>query len=234
MKAEKIEKVKKIINEFPIPRKWPISFVFGLTAIVFFWSFAFISMAFFPGTYNPFVNWMSNLGNTELNPEGAIFFNIGIIVAGASLFPFFIGLYEWYIGGKRNKRLTMLTQLAGFYCSFAMIMCGVYPENYFLIHIFWAMSLFIISVFTFLFPSIALYKYKFTRNVAKFGFSAAAINLILWIFIVPIMEWATILLSFLFIGVIVYSMKKRIERLRFVRKQGIIIPSKKKRRKKKN
>ena len=88
------------------------------------------------------------------------------------------------------------------------------------------------SVFTFVFPSIALYKYKFTRNVAKFGFSAAAVNLVLWMFIIPIMEWATILLSFLFIGVIVHSMKIRIERLRMVRKQGVIIPSRRKKKKK--
>ncbi|MFX0073050.1 MAG: hypothetical protein ACFFAO_18385 [Candidatus Hermodarchaeota archaeon] len=233
MKPENKEKVKKIVNHFPIPRKWPISFVFGIVAIVIFWTFAFISMAHYPGVYNPFMNWMSDLGNVELNPEGAIYFNIGIMATGVSLVPFFIGLYEWYIGGKRNKRLTMMTQIAGFYCSFAMVMCGIYPENYFLIHIFWAMSLFIMTMFTFIFPSIALYKYKFTRNVAKFGFSAAAINLILWIFIIPIMEWATILLSFFFIGVIVYSMKIRIERLRLVRKQGVILPSKKKRKKKK-
>ncbi|TFG26493.1 MAG: hypothetical protein EU532_09675 [Promethearchaeota archaeon] len=239
MESEKIkkvmesEKIKKIVESFPIPRKWPISVVSGLFAIITFWSFAFISMAHFPGVYNPFVNWMSNLGNSKLNPEGAIYFNIGIIIAGIALFPFFIGLYEWYIGGPRNKRLTILTQLAGFYCAFAMIMCGIYPENYFLIHIFWSMSLFIMSVFTFLFPSIALYKYKFTRSVAIFGFSAAAVNLVLWIFIIPIMEWVTILLSFLFIGVIVHSMKKRIERLRMVRKQGVVIPSKKKRKKKK-
>jgi hypothetical protein len=67
--------------------------------------------------------------------------------------------------------------------------------------------------------------------VAKFGFSAAAINLVLWIFIIPIMEWVTILLSFLFIGVIVHSMKKRIERLRIVRKQGVVIPSRKRKKK---
>ena len=221
----------KAIESFPIPRKWPISVVSGMIAIITFWTFAFIAMAFFPGTYNPFINWMSNLGNYNLNPEGAIYFNIGIIAAGIALFPFFFGLYEWYIGGPRNKRLTILTQLSGFYCAFAMIMCGVFPENNFLVHIFWSMSLFIVSVFTFLFPSLALYKYKFTRTVAKFGFSAAAINLVLWIFIIPIMEWVTILLSFLFIGVIVHSMKKRIERLRIVRKQGVVIPSRKRKKK---
>ena len=61
MKSEKVkkvidsEKIKKAIDKFPIPRKWPISVVSGIFAITIFWSFAFISMSFFPGTYNPFV-----------------------------------------------------------------------------------------------------------------------------------------------------------------------------------
>ena len=47
------------------------------------------------------------------------------------------------------------------------------------------------------------------------------------------MEWATITLSFTFIVVIVTSMQKRIDKLRFVRKQHIEIPSKRARKKKK-
>ncbi len=230
MKTDKLAKAVKLL---PIPSKYPISVVSGVAAILIFWSFTLISLAYFPGGYNPFVNWMSDLGSSKLNPRGAIFFNVGCIISGIILFPFFIGLYEWYIGGRKNKRLTIMTQLSGFYCAFAMIMIGIFPKDFLIIHIIWAVSLFTVSVLTFIFPSVALYKYKFTRNVAKFGFFAAAINVVLWIFIVPIIEWATILLSFLFIGVIVYSMQKRIEKLRLVRKQGVVLPSKKKKKRKK-
>lgn len=217
-------RVVKAVKALPIPRKWPISVVSGIFVIVIFWTFVFISMVHYPTTYNPFNNWMSNLGNSKLNPDGAIFFNLGCIICGIAMFPFFIGLYEWYIGGKRNRNLTIGTQISGFYCAFAMIMLGVFPEDYLVIHIFWAISLFATSFFTFVFPSIALYRYKFTRNVAIFGYSAAAVNFVLWIFIFPIMEWVTISLSFLFIGVIIQSMQKRIDRLRFVRKQHIELP----------
>ncbi|MFX0189001.1 MAG: DUF998 domain-containing protein [Candidatus Hodarchaeota archaeon] len=230
MKSIKVEKVANIVKTLPIPRKWPISVVSGIFVIVVFWGFTLTSMAFFPNIYNPLVNWMSDLGSHSKNPKGHIYFNIGCIISGIAMFPFFLGLYEWYIGGRRNKILTMLTQVAGFYTALAMIMVGLFPEDTMEIHIFWSMSLFTISVLTFIFPSIALYKYKFTRNIAIFGFIATTINLILWMLIIPIMEWITIIFSFFFIGIIITSMQRRIERLRLVREQKVVIPSKRKKK----
>ena len=226
--SEKIKKVVEVVKELPVPKKYPISVVSGISVILTFWIFVFVSIIYFQGFYNPYMNWMSDLGNSEKNPEGALFFNIGCIISGIVMFAFFIGLYEWYIGGKRNRNLTILTQIAGFYVAFALIMIGVFPIDYPLIHGIWAVSLFIASGFTFIFPAIALYKYKFTRNIAKFGLFGTGVNAILWIFFYPIMEWVTILLSFVYIGIIIYSMQKRIEKLRFVRHQHIEIHSKKK------
>ena len=232
MKAEKVDKVVKTLKSLPIPRKWPISVISGILVITVFWSFTIISILFFPTTYNPFVNWISDLGSHSKNPNGSVFFNIGCIISGIAMFPFFAGLYEWYIGGRRNKILTILTQIAGFYTALAMIMIGVFPDDYLEIHIFWSMSLFIISVLTFFLPSYALYKFKFTRNIAIFGFIATIINLILWFCIIPLMEWITIIFSFCFIGIIITSMQRRIERLRFVREQKVVIPSKRKKKRK--
>jgi len=230
--SETVDKVVEVAKEFPIPRKYPISVVSGVFILVVFWGLTFTAIFHFP-FYNPLVNWMSDLGSSKLNPKGAIFFNIGCIITGIAFFPFFLGLYEWYIGGKRNRRLTILTQISGFYCGFSMIMIGIFPEDYLVVHIFWAINLFTVSVLTFIFPSIALYRFKITRSVAKFGFISAVINFILWLFIIPIMEWATIILSFTFIMVIIISMQRRIDKLRFVRKQHIEIPKKRKKSKKK-
>ena len=232
MKSLKVDKVVNTLKSLPIPRKWPISVVSGIFAIIVFWSFVIISILFFPMTYNPFINWMSDLGSQSKNPKGSVFFNIGCIITGSAMFPFFFGLYEWWIGGRKNKILTMLTQVAGFYTALAMIMIGVFPSDYSEIHIFWSMSLFTISVLTFFLPSYALYKFKFTRNIAIFGFIATIINLILWFCIIPAMEWITIIFSFCFIGMIITSMQRRIERLRFVREQKVVIPSKRKKKRK--
>lgn len=230
--SDKVKKIVGVVVELPVPKKYPLSVVSGLFVILTFWTSVFISMILFIGTYNPYMNWMSDLGNVNQNPEGAFFFNTGCIVSGIIMFVFFIGLYEWYIGGTKNKRWTILTQIAGFYVSFSMIMIGVFPINYPIMHGIFAASLFFASAFTFILPAIALYKFKFTRKIAKFGFIAGAINLVLWVLFFPIIEWATILLSFVYIAIIMYSMQKRIEKLRFVRKQNIeILPKRKKRKK---
>jgi len=230
--SEKIDKVVDTLKSLPIPRKWPISVVSGIFVITVFWTCTILSIILFPTTYNPFVNWVSDLGSHSKNPKGSVFFNSGCIISGIAMFPFFGGLYEWWIGGRRNKILTILTQVAGFYTALAMIMVGIFPDDYLEIHIFWSMSLFTISVLTFFLPSYALYKFKFTRNIAIFGFIATIVNLILWFCIIPLMEWITLIFSFSFIGMIITSMQRRIERLRFVREQKIVIPSKRKKKRK--
>ena len=168
----KREKVVKVIKKLPIPRRWPISVVSGIALIVIFWAFTLTSMSLYPQLYNPMTNWMSDLGSSKLNPEGAIIYNMGCIITGIVMFFFFIGLYEWYIGGKRNRNLTIMTQISGFYCAFAMIMLGIFPEDYFEIHIFWAISLFITTVFT---PSFLIYSSPFPINSAEY-FLTKAIN----------------------------------------------------------
>ena len=92
MKSVKVDKVINIVKTLPIPRKWPISVVSGIFVIVVFWGFTFTSMVFFPRIYNPLVNWMSDLGSYSKNPNGHIYFNIGCIISGIAMFPFFLGL----------------------------------------------------------------------------------------------------------------------------------------------
>ncbi|MBD3341606.1 MAG: DUF998 domain-containing protein [Candidatus Lokiarchaeota archaeon] len=197
--------------------KYPVSVISGLLFMVIFWTFTGIAIYYYPGNYNPLTNWMSDLGHMELNPKGHIYFNIGCIISGILLVPFFIGLYEWYIGERRNVILTIMTQIAGVYSGFAMVMIGVFPEHYWEIHIFWAIMLFTTTILTFILPSLALYKYKFTRNIAIYGFAATVVNLVLWLFIYPVLEWTTIIASFGFIGLIIHSMYKRIDKLRAIR-----------------
>ncbi len=222
---------KTFYEKFPIPRRWPISLVFGALVISIYWIFIFISMAHFEGIYNPFINWMSDLGNSSMNPDGAIFFNLGCIIAGILLFPFFLGLYEWYIGSKRNKKLTVATQIAGFFSAFCLIMIGVFSEDTFILHIIWASTLFSVNNLTLILPAIALYQFNFTRNIAKFAIIATIINIFYLVTVWPIIEWATIAFSFGFIAVLIHNMRKRLDKFRFARKSGIEILTKKQREK---
>jgi len=199
-------------------KKYPLSFIAGVFAIGVFWIFTLISWAFFPGEYNPYDNWVSNLGNQALNPEGAIFFNIGCIITGILFFPFFFGLFEFYIGDSKNKILTVLTQIAGFVSAFSMIMIGIYPENNVEMHTFWTVIFFASTIPILFLPSIALYKYSFTRKLAKYGFAATALNLLLCLLFLPILEWLTIIVAFGFIGLMVMNLNNRIDKYRFIRK----------------
>jgi len=219
---EEVGKVADTIKELPIPKRNPISVVAGLASVIVYWTFILFSFALYPGVFNPFTRMMSDLGSFNQNPGGAYFFSIGCILTGVAFFPFFIGLYEWYIGGLRNKILTVLTQISGIFCAVCLIMIGLIPIDNFDAHTFWAVLFFTASVFTTLFPSIALYKYKFTRNTAKFGFFASAVNIIFRFFLlIPIFEWLTILLSFSYIILIILSMQRRIKKFRTVRKAKI-------------
>lgn len=219
-----IEDAKDFVKEQPIPKRIPISVVSGIASAILYWSFVLFSFALYPGGFNPLINWMSDLGNITNNPQGAYFFNLGCMLAGISLFFFFVGLYEWYIGGKRNKIFTILTQCSGFVSAFSLFMIGLSPINYFQSHMFWAATFFTSSAFTTLFPSIALYKFKFTRNTAKFGFFVSAVNIIFRFFVtIPIFEWISVFLSFCFVLVIIFSMQKRVKRFRAVRKAEIVV-----------
>jgi len=199
-------------------KRYPLSFIAGVFAIGVFWVFTLIALSFFPGNYNPYDNWVSNLGNQILNPEGAIFFNIGCIITGILFFPFFVGLFEFYIGDSKNKILTVATQIAGFISAFSMIMIGVYPENNVEMHAFWTVIFFGSTIPILFLPSMALYKYSFTRKLAKYGFVATALNILLCILFFPILEWLTIIVAFGFIGLMIMNLNNRIDKYRFIRK----------------
>ena len=231
--SETQERVKSIFTEFPIPKKIPLSVFFGVLVVVIFWTFAIISITQYEGIYNPFIHYMSHLGNSVLNPKGAIFFNLGCIISGSLLFPFFIGLYEWYIGGNRNKKLTQGTQIAGFFSAFGMIMIGVFTEDTIVLHVIFAVFLFFVNIFTLLLPALALYQFSFTKKIAKFAYIAVGINITLMFVFIPIIEWVTISISFSFILLLIQNMNKRIDKYRFIRKSGIELPPTKRQRMKK-
>ena len=110
--------------------KWPISIIAGIFVIVFYCTFTFISLALFPPPYSPIDNWLSDLGNSSYSPNGAIFYNIGCILTGSALCPFYIGLYKWYMDKTWHKLLIIITQIVGVASGFALIMIGVFSEDF--------------------------------------------------------------------------------------------------------
>ena len=63
------------------PLKVPISSLAAPAGIIIFCTFLALSVARYPGGFSPLDDWISDLGNTNLNPEGAGIFNTGCMIS---------------------------------------------------------------------------------------------------------------------------------------------------------
>lgn len=140
-----------------------ISALLSVLAYVIFTSLAYIKD---PMEISPLRNWLSDLGNELSNPQGAIFYKVGVIVSAlliASWFTF--GLSEWRLRGKMiQSRLLFIAQVSGVITAFALMMSALYPINHFKIHAFWSDLNLIMFGISFAFSVAALrYHPKFPK-----------------------------------------------------------------------
>jgi hypothetical membrane protein len=190
--------------------KWPISVIAGILVITFYCTFTFVSVALFPPPFNPIKNWLSDLGNSRYSPNGAIFYNIGCILTGLALLPFYIGLYKWYIDNIGHKILMITTQIVGCCSGFALIMIGVFSEDFLVEHIFWSDIFFKLNLLVLILASISLFFHPDAiKIIIIYGFLVAVINLLFVFFIgTPIIEWFTVFTALGFAGLILYNTYK--------------------------
>lgn len=190
--------------------RWPISSVAGIMAIIFYLVFTLTSFLHYPTVYSPFTNWLSDLGNSQLNPSGAIFYNVGVILTGITILPFYIGLYKWNTGEKRMKILLTIAQLAGISSALSLIMVGVFPEDYPEAHWFWSTILFVSFAFFLTFSAGSLVKHPaFIKPIAYYGFTAAVINFMSEVIynLVFVGEWISVSMFIIYVVLLVYNFK---------------------------
>jgi hypothetical protein len=102
----------------------------GLAAVALYLVAAVAARLFYPTTFGPLANWLSDLGNNELNPAGALFYRLGGILGGSGLLVFFPTLDGHGWGGRRAARvLSVLVRVFGAMASVAFIMTGVFSED---------------------------------------------------------------------------------------------------------
>jgi len=190
--------------------KWPVLSVAGILVIVFYCAFTFTSIALFPGPFSPVNNWLSDLGNSSYSPRGAIFYNVGCILTGLALFPFFAGFYKWYTDEKWRKSLMMITQAVGFIAAFALIMIGVFSEDYGAAHLFWSQVFFILNLMVLILANASLMTHrKFIRPVGYYGFAVAVVNLLfVALSNTPILEWFTVFTALGYVEFLAYNTSK--------------------------
>jgi hypothetical membrane protein len=182
----------------------------GILVILFYCIFTFISIALFPPPFSPIDNYLSDLGNSTYSPNGAIFYNVGCILTGSALFPFFIGLFKWYRKEIWHKILIIATQIIGCYSGFALIMIGVFSEDFLAEHIYWSNVFFFLNLMVLILASIFLsLNPKFIKVIGLYGIIVAIINL-LFVFVIgtPILEWFTVFTALGFVALILYNTSK--------------------------
>jgi hypothetical membrane protein len=193
------------------PSKWPISCTAGIAVIVLYCAFTFTSLAIYPTPYSPVDNWLSDLGNSTGNPSGAILYNIGCVLTGIALFPFFGGLYKWYTNERTRKIVIMIAQAIGFLAAFSLIMIGVFSEDYGDIHVLWSNIFFMLNLIVLILVSLALYTHpSYIKAISYYGFIVAIINFLFsLVYNNPILEWFTVFTALGFVGLLVYNMFKK-------------------------
>ena len=192
--------------------KWQISSILGVFVIVLYCVFTFSSRALYPTTYSPVTNWLSNLGNSSYNPKGAILYNLGCILTGIALFPFFIGLYKWYSEERRFRTRLLAVQTIGCLAAFSLIMIGVFSENAGWLHDMWSDVFFVLNLIVLVLIGAFLFPHpRYIKAISYYAFVVAAINLAFLVLpSTPLLEWFTVFTALGYVGLLSYNMIEKL------------------------
>ncbi|MGY5858025.1 MAG: DUF998 domain-containing protein [Candidatus Thorarchaeota archaeon] len=185
-------------------RKWPITTLSGLLVILIYCIFTAVSWILYPAPYGPVTHYLSRLGNFDYSPTGAYFYNLGCILTGLVLVPFFVSLRVWYAEPKFQRFLLFIGQLFGVLSSFALILIGVFSEDQGTPHMTASSTFFVLNFIVLILISLALlWHTKFFKSIALYGIAICLLSLGLEISIGgPITEWFTVFGSLVFVGLI--------------------------------
>ena len=78
---------------------------------------------------NPIENWLSDYGNSFVNPDGAVLYNTGCVITALLLAVFYIGMYRWYEWGRTARKFNIsfaIAQIGGLIGSVFLILTTVF------------------------------------------------------------------------------------------------------------
>ena len=164
--------------------------VFGLVSVIIILIGDIIAFSYFPG-YSIFNNMVSELG---VGP-GGIFFNIGIILSGIIIIPYYIDLAKSFIGNKVKNSLRKLAMFSAIISCITYTLLGFFPTIesdpiiYYTHGTLAAIS--IASGFAYLtsFSLLMLKADNFKTAQACHGFTVAGIYAVFLLTWIPIVEW---------------------------------------------
>ena len=189
------------------------SSVFMVVSYLLLTFLAFINLH---ASYTPLKNWLSDLGNYQFNPKGAIFYNAGIILTGILLIIFFISLVEWKMAeNKKQNIMLFLTQFFGCAGAIAAIMSAIFPIMVEGTHSFWSALLYIFLGTAFAFSVAAMRYYSYYPKWLLILGGLIAVEDMVWGMVLNtyLMEWITVALFLSYVSLLgsVTSRKARLE-----------------------
>lgn len=195
-------------------KKMPLISVGGFLVIAIYLICLLVSSMFYSGPYSPFDNWLSDLGNSTYNPTGYFYYNIGCILTGVALFISVLGLARWKTGNRKRDKLIMLSQYCGYFMAFALIMVGVFSEDYGTIHVMWSTVFFVLLFIFMTLTNIALKNHAgYMTGIWHYSIVAILLDLI-FVFtvfrglLIPILEWLAVFGGLVWLGLIGYNTLK--------------------------
>ena len=154
--------------------------------------------------YSPLKNWLSDLGNKVLNPNGAIIYNTGIVLTAACLLLFFLGFSALKNSKNRIQNLMIiLTQSCGILGCVSMALSAFYSIDTPAPHSLFS-AIMRISIGTAFAFSVAALRYnpKVPKWLLILGVLTTLTNLLVSVLFnsIQVLEWPTI---FLFLAYVV-------------------------------
>jgi hypothetical protein len=190
-----------------LKKKYPLTTIAGVASIAVCVTLAAAAYAFYPWTFSPMTNWISDLGNTWLNPDGSIVFRLDMILVGLGLSAFFLGLRVLTHGQRIWTRLLVrLAQVGGLVSSLALVMTGVFSENDASAHALWASIMFIaLSVTVMLLGWGVFFHPRVPTVISYYAFIVCAADVISVATRSHWLEWVAVPLLLVFVAQISYG-----------------------------
>ncbi|MHB8071359.1 MAG: hypothetical protein ACYDHF_05350 [Candidatus Cryosericum sp.] len=192
----------------------PVTSVSGIVVLVLYIGLTVVARWFYASSFGPGANWLSDLGNRNLNPDGAIYYRLAAMLGGIVLALFFIGLMDWYRGGRSKPRIFMtIAQVFGVLTSFAFAMTGYFSEDNLAPHSFWSIANYILFGTAAFFVGFALLYYKkVPKSFSVYCFLLAIVDIVSGVFGKTYwLEWLVVLMLLLFVASVSYLTFRRMK-----------------------
>jgi hypothetical membrane protein len=189
------------------PHKWPLTTLSGILVILLYCAFTFISWAFYPEPFSPWANYLSRLGNFDHSPFGAYFYNLGCMLTGVALVPFFLGLSKWHSERRLSKILLISGQILGILSAIALIMIGIFSEDQGSSHMMASSTFFLLNFIVLILVNVALLWHpKFLKVIAIYSLLINVLSLGFELTLGgPLVEWFTVFGSLGFVALLSFN-----------------------------